>query len=104
HRPRRRAARRPLRLRRLRPVVVLVRAAARREATDVRPLAVALLEAFLGRVGLVVVVVVLVLLRDAEVDERPRPQIAQAHRGNRNAAGGRAPLSERGRSRRARTW
>src|SRR5262249_58955500 len=52
------------------------------------PLAIGLLEALLRRVGLVLVVEVLVLFRNAEVDERSRPQIAQAHRRNRNAASG----------------
>src|SRR5262249_32015587 len=64
---------------------------------------VALLEALLRRVGLVLVVEVLVLLRNAEVDERPRPQIAQAHRPQINAVSGgisetgRCPLERRSR-------
>ena len=53
----------------LRPVVEVLPAPARRQPADVRPLAVALLEALLGGVAVLVLPVV-VLLGDAEVDER----------------------------------
>src|SRR5207302_6837084 len=51
------------------PVVEVLPAAARRQASDVRPFAVALLEALLGGVAVLVLPIV-VLLGDAEVDER----------------------------------
>src|SRR5579862_4022408 len=63
---------------RLGPVVVLVPATPRRQPADVRPLAVALLEALLGGVS-VLVLPVLVLLGDAEVDERAVPEVAEGH-------------------------
>jgi hypothetical protein len=64
----RRDARRRLVGFRLGPVVEVLVAPARRQAADVRALAVALLQALLGRVPVLVLPVV-VLLGDAEVDE-----------------------------------
>src|SRR5581483_1656989 len=82
----------------LRPVVVLVPAPARRQPPDVRALAVALLEALLGGVSVLVVPLV-VLLGDAEVHERAIPQVAQRHGAQSK------PVRRRtARSRRGRTW
>ncbi len=53
-------------------------APARGQPPDVRALAIALLEALLGRVSVLVVPVV-VLLGDAEVDERAIPEVAERH-------------------------
>src|SRR5206468_4167980 len=63
---------------RLGPVVEVLLAAARGQAPHVRPLAVALLEALLGGVAVLVFPVV-VLLGDAEVDERAGPEISESH-------------------------
>jgi len=60
---------------RLGPVVEILGAPAGRQPPDVRPLAVALLEALLGREPVFVLPVV-VLLGDAEVDERATPEIS----------------------------
>src|SRR5690606_18592378 len=68
---------RPVRLR-VGPVIELLLAAPRGQSADVRPVAVALLERLLRDVA-ALVVVVLVLLGDAEVDERAVPEVAEAH-------------------------
>ena len=84
-----RAARRPQRPRvvravarlRVGPVLELARPAARRQPADVRALAVGALELLVRDVA--VLVPVLVLLGDAEVDERAVPEVGEAH-GARN--------------------
>src|SRR5919201_3767898 len=60
----------------IRPVVELALPAPRRQPPHVRPLGVRPLEVLVGDVALLVPVV---LLRDAEVDERPVPDVRKAH-------------------------
>ena len=69
---------RPVVIRRLRigPVVEVPLAPPRRESADVRPLGIGPLKLLVGDVAVLVPVV---LLGDAEVDERPVPDIGEAH-------------------------
>src|SRR5207253_5285098 len=62
----------------IRPVVELAFAPARCKAAHVRPLGVRTLEILVGDVAFLVPVV---LLGDAEVDERPVPDVGKAHFG-----------------------
>src|SRR5204862_2792368 len=77
---------------RIGPVVELAVAPARRQAADVRALGVAALEVLVGDVALLVPVL---LLGDAEVDEGLVPDVGEAH-GARNVTRG-TGLTPRGR-------
>src|SRR5262249_35548601 len=61
------------------PVVEVPAIAARLQAPHVRALGIGALELLVRRVAVLIPVVLLVLLRDAEVDERPAPNVSNSH-------------------------